>query len=222
MDVNHFINIHPEKKEILLVPNGITNSERRFYYDMGYYGISLKKNEENIKLRTISESMEYVDFKQSNEYKKIILVKNPYWRLLMSYLWVYVISSGEHKDYEKDFKSFVNRLVLNEKFEKWDDAVRHKIQPINLPHFDEIIYLESIKDPNVKYFEPIKTGGSNYLWSIKNFSDFYDRETAEIVYEKHKNYFEVFNYDFYSYLEFYDPIEKVHSLHGKQSNIFHV
>jgi len=91
-----------------------------------------------------------------------------------------------------------------------------------LPHFDEIIYLESIKDPNVKYFEPIKTGGSNYLWSIKNFSDFYDRETAEIVYEKHKNYFEVFNYDFYSYLEFYDPIEKVHALHGKQTNIFHV
>ena len=112
--------------------------------------------------------------------------------------------------------------LLNENFEKWEDGVSHKIHPINLPYFDEIIYLESIKDPNVKYFESVKTGGSNYLWSIKNFSDFYDRETAEIVYEKHKNYFEVFNYDFYSYLDFYDPIEKVHALHGKQTNIFHI
>ena len=222
MDVNHFINIHSERKEILLVPNGITNSERRFYYDMGYYGISLKKNEENVKLKTISVSMEYSDFRQSDEYKKIILVKNPYWRLLMTYLWAYVTASGEHKDVEKDFKSFIKRLVLNENFEKWEDGVSHKIHPINLPYFDEIIYLESIKDPNVKYFESVKTGGSNYLWSIKNFSDFYDRETAEIVYEKHKNYFEVFNYDFYSYLDFYDPIEKVHALHGKQTNIFHI
>ena len=136
MDVNHFINIHSERKEILLVPNGITNSERRFYYDMGYYGISLKKNEENIKLKTISVSMEYSDFKQSDEYKKIILVKNPYWRLLMTYLWAYVTASGEHKDVEKDFKSFVKRLVLNENFEKWEDGVSHKIHPINLPYFE--------------------------------------------------------------------------------------
>ena len=45
MNVNHFINIHSERKEILLVPNGLTHSEIKFYCDMGYYAISLKKNE---------------------------------------------------------------------------------------------------------------------------------------------------------------------------------
>jgi hypothetical protein len=130
--------------------------------------------------------------------------------------------NGEKKDFEKHFKSFVNRLVLNESFQEWEERVRNKIRPVNSPEFDEIIYLENINNPEVSHFDMLRTQGSNYLWSIENYSDFYDSETAEMVYQKHKDYFEKFNYDFYSYLDFYSPVEKVHVLHGKQSNIFHI
>jgi len=222
MDINHLINIHPERSEILLVPHGLTDSEKKFFNGQGYYAISLKNGEEDIKLKSIQESMDYADFKKSTEYEKIILVKNPYWRVLTIYLWNYIQLSGEKKGITKHFKSFVNRLVLNEDFQEWEDVVRHRIRPINLPEFNQVIYLESIDSPDVVYFDMIRTQGSNYLWSIENYSDFYDVETAEMVFQKHKDYFEKFNYDFYSYLDFYSPVEKVHVLHGKQSNIFHI
>jgi hypothetical protein len=220
--MNHLINIHPERSEILLVPHGLTKSERNLFNDQGYYSISLKNGEEDEKLNYICPSMDYSDFKKSDEYKKIILVKNPYWRILRTYLRNYIQLSGEKKDVIKHFKSFVNRLVLNENFQEWEEQVRRKIRSINLPEFDEVIHLESIDNPDVIYFDMIRTQGSNYLWSIENYSDFYDIETAEIVFQKNKDYFERFNYTFYSYLDFYNPIEKIHVLHGKQTNIFHL
>ena len=222
MDFNHLINIHPERSEILLAPHGLTNSERNLFNNQGYYAISLKNGEEDKKLNCIYPSMYYGDFIKSDEYKKIMLAKNPYWRILMVYLWYYIQSSGEKKDVIKHFKSFVNRLVLNEDFQEWQETVRRKIRPIILPEFDEVIHLESIDNPDVTYFDMIRTQGSNYLWSIENYSDFYDIETAEIVFQKNKDYFERFNYSFYSYLDFYNPVEKIHALHGKQTNIFHL
>jgi hypothetical protein len=168
MDINHLINIHPERSEILLVPHGLTDSEKKFFNGQGYYAISLKNGEEDIKLKSIQESMDYADFKKSTEYEKIILVKNPYWRVLTIYLWNYIQLSGEKKGITKHFKSFVNRLVLNEDFQEWEDVVRHRIRPINLPEFNQVIYLESIDSPDVVYFDMIRTQGSNYLWSIEN------------------------------------------------------
>ena len=222
MDMNHLINIHPERNEILLIPHGLTKSEKNFFNHQGYHAISLKNGEQDEKLDCIFSCMDYSDFKKSVDCKKIMVSKNPYWRLLMVYLWDYVHVSGEKKGFEKHFKSFVNRLVLNENFQEWEERVRNKIRPVNSPKFDEIIYLENINNPDVSHFDMLRTQGSNYLWSIENYSDFYDLETAEMVYQKHKDYFEKFNYDFYSYLDFYSPVEKVHVLHGKQSNIFHI
>jgi len=222
MDFNHLINIHPERNEMLLVPHGVTNSERKFFNDQGYYAISLKNGEEDVKLKSIQVSLEYGLFKKSNEYKKIILAKNPYWRILMIYLWDYIQVSGEKKGITKHFKAFVNRLVLNEDYQEWEETLEPKIRPITLPEFDEVFYLESIDKPDVTYFDMLRTQGSNYLWSIENYSDFYDIETAEMVFQKNKDYFEKFNYSFYSYLDFYNPVEKIHALHGKQTNIFHL
>ena len=112
--------------------------------------ISLKNGEQDEKLDYISQCMDYSDFKKSGDYKKIMITKNPYWRMLMVYLWHYVQVSGEKKSVEKHFKSFVNRLVLNENFQEWEERVRNKIRPVNSPEFDEIIYLE--KENNSKYF----------------------------------------------------------------------
>ena len=222
MDFNHLINIHPERSEILLAPHGLTNSEKNFFNRQGYCAISLKNGEEVEKHNSIFPSMNYRDFKKLDQCKKIMLAKNPYWRILMVYLWYYIQSSSEKKDITKHFKSFVNRLILNQDYQGWEETIRNRIRPINLPEFDDVIYLETIDDPDVTYFDMIRTEGSNYLWSIENYSDFYDIETAEIVFQKNKDYFERFDYTFYSYLDFYNPIEKIHALHGKQTNIFHL
>ena len=63
---------------------------------------------------------------------------------------------------------------------------------------------------------------SNYHASQKTLSDFYDADIAEIVYNRFEEYFVKFGYDRYSYLDFHGQVEKIHALHGNQTNIFHL
>jgi hypothetical protein len=65
MDMNHLINIHPERNEILLIPHGLTKSEKNFFNHQGYYAISLKNGEQDEKLDCIFPCMDYSDFKKS-------------------------------------------------------------------------------------------------------------------------------------------------------------
>ena len=74
----------------------------------------------------------------------------------------------------------------------------------------------------VNYSDRFSQKISNYHASQKTLSDFYDVDIAEIVYDRFEEYFVKFGYDRYSYLDFHSQIEKIHALHGKQTNIFHI
>jgi hypothetical protein len=73
---------------------------------------------------------------------------------------------------------------------------------------------------DIEYFSKLKKVSSHYHESMECISDFFDRESASIIYEIHQPIFEKFGYSFYSYLDYHDEVNKIHHLHGDIVNKF--
>jgi len=105
--------------------------------------------------------------------------------------------------------------------------------PEDLTQFDDFFIIENYKseykrifglekNDEVQYSDRFTKKISNYHASQKTLSDFYDNDIAKIIYEKFNQYFVKFGYDQYSYLDYHSPVDKIHALHGNQTNIFHL
>lgn len=221
-----------DKKLILLVPPGLSTDEMnelkfldptiRVYKDKGVYserfGVSYKFDESLIN--------DFPDF------QKIMFIKNPYWRTLEIYLWQYLYRVSYGTDQTQSFKKTIKKLYEGDVSEmEYENKLYVSPQNISLTknyficeNFGTELQkwfgnnLESIVRPNIRSIKP----SSIYDLTMETASDFYDRECAEMVYEKNRQIFEEFNYDFYSYLDSHNPVKKIHALHGDPINKFEI
>lgn len=162
----------------------------------------------------------------------LMFIKNPYWRILEVYLWKYLYYESYDSSITKTFKKTIKRLygTLDIGSEKEN---RLYVGPQNLNLTDNFFICENFQTEFKKWFDlevdinprqnvRVNKPTSLYDLSMESLSDFYDSESAEIIYNKHQKVFEKFGYDFYSYLDYHDPMKKIHVLHGDLVNKFEI
>ncbi len=152
------------------------------------------------------------------------LPKNGLWK----YLYYESYGSSITKTFKKTIKKLYGTLDIGSEKEN-----RLYVNPQNLNLTNNYFICENFQSEFKKWFnfeievQPrqnirVNKPTSLYDLSMQSLSDFYDSESAEIVYNKHRKVFEKFNYDFYSYLDYHDPIRKIHVLHGDLVNKFEI
>lgn len=222
----------PDKKRILLIPAGLSFDELsplkildpkiKFYNDDEF--LNEKSGISYCYYETLIPKFE--------NYDSLMFIKNPYWRILEIYLWKYLYHPSYGSTPTKTFKKTIKKLygTLDLGLEKEN---RIYVSPQNLDLTENFFVCENYKTEFNKWFgfeiEPVHRHNirvqkptSLYDLSLETFSDFYDSESAEIIYNKHKKVFERFGYDFYSYLDHHDEVKKIHVLHGDLVNKFEI
>lgn len=222
----------PDKKLILLIPAGLSFDEltplKILDPKIKFYDGDEFLNEKN----GISYCYYETLISRFENYDSLMFVKNPYWRILEIYLWKYLYQPCYGNTITKTFKKTIKRLYgsLDLGLEK-ENRIYVSPQDLNLTknyfvcenYKSELkrwfnIETEVVPRSNVRLERPT----SLYDFSIDTLSDFYDSESAEIIYEKNIKIFEKFGYDFYSYLDYHDPVRKIHALHGDLINKFEI
>ena len=215
------ISFWEERNELVLPIIGLTLSESKMFSKIGVRTIFINKKGEKKYFNHVSSGFDLELCNLFPNFKKILIVKNPYWSMLETYLTKHCYSHSIEERYGLSFKS----AVLNNQIE-----VNY---PKDLSQFDDFFVVENYKSEFTRLFNLEQTDEvnysdrflkkvSNYHASQKTLSDFYDSDIAEIVYNRFEEYFVKFGYDRYSYLDFHGHVEKIHALHGKQTNIFHL
>jgi len=209
-----------ERNELILTIIGLTLSESNIFLKNGFRTLIVNKKGEK----------KYFDFAPRGfnlelcnlfpNFKKILVVKNPYWSVLETYLKRYCYVHSILK-LHFTFREFVIQDIIEVSY------------PEDLTQFDDFFIIENYKSEYKRIFGLEKNDEiqcsdrftqkfSNYHTSQKTLSDFYDNDIAEIIYKKFNQYFVKFGYDQYSYLDYHSPVDKIHALHGNQTNIFHL
>lgn len=222
----------PDKKRILLIPAGLSFDELsplkildpkiKFYNDDEF--LNEKSGISYCYYETLITKFE--------NYDSLMFIKNPYWRILEIYLWKYLYHPSYGSTITKTFKKTIKRLygTLDLGLEKEN---RIYVSPQNLDLTENFFVCENYKTEFNKWFGfeidsvlrhniRVQKPTSLYDSSLETFSDFYDSESAEIIYSKHEKVFDKFGYDFYSYLDYHNPIKKIHVLHGDLVNKFEI
>lgn len=123
-----------------------------------------------------------------DKYLKFCVIRNPYDKMISSYYW---------NKSKKSFKDYVKQInVVNLDFYSIDgnSVCDYYIRFENLE--EDIIKLcekLGIEDYDIKKLPKHK---STTRTNKSHYSTFYDEETKQIVYEKHKKEFELFGYKF--------------------------
>jgi len=209
-----------ERKELILPVIGLTLSESNIFSKNGVKTLFINRKGEK----------KYFDFTSSGfnlelcdlfpNFKKILVVKNPYWSVLETYLKKYCYSYSILTPCSTFRESVIQDII----------EVNY---PDDLTQFDDFFIIENHKsefkrifdlenNDEILYSDRLTKKTSNYHASQKTLSDFYENDIAEIIYKKFNQYFVKFGYDQYSYLDYHGPIDKIHALHGNQTNIFHL
>lgn len=231
-NMRQFISYLDDRKIVLLCPKGLSfeqmmdlNEKLSPKTDIYLEGNHLKTTD------SLSDSYDLELLEKFSDYQKMIFIKNPYWRVLQVYLWNFLyaskISIEEVYSFKKTLKSIyigvgpivtTNKKLISEmKCQSYEHELVFKSENYN----QEMMEHFNIQTQNsLPYFSQLLEVSSNYHRSMNSISEFYDRESAELVYENHKDIFENFGYSFYSYLDFHDPISKIHHLHGDLQNKF--
>lgn len=210
-----------ERKELILPIIGLTLSESKMFSKIGAKTLIINKKGEKKYFDFITNGFDLDLCDLFPNFKKILIVKNPYWSMLETYLTKYCYPFSREERYSLSFKS----AVINDQIE-----INY---PKGLSQFDDFFVVENYKSESIRLFNLEQTDEvnysdrflkkvSNYHASQKTLSDFYDSDIAEIVYNRFEEYFVKFGYDRYSYLDFHNQVEKIHALHGNQTNIFHI
>ncbi len=222
----------PEKKLILLIPAGLSVDEINQLKILNSK-IMVCNDNDIIKERLgISYCYHESLIPKLENYNLLMFIKNPYWRVLEIYLWKYLYHPPYDNSITKTFKKTIKRLygTLDIGSEKEN---RFYVDPQNLGLTENYFICENFKSELQKWFkieansQPRKNvriirPTSSYDLSMETVSDFYDSESAEIIYKKHQKVFEKFGYDFYSYLDYHEPVKKIHVLHGDLVNKFEI
>jgi hypothetical protein len=131
-------------------------------------------------------------FDGHEKYKLIVTVRNPYSRIVSMYEWI-----NTNKEIIQPFEVFLS------------DFKKNPVQPIfekripDYPLRQENLYGDYLKIPFVRDSELNESGGLKELCEKKlnkgvdrkSVKDYYDQETANIVYVNYKEYFDLFGYD---------------------------
>lgn len=209
-----------ERKELLLPVIGLSNSETKIFSNEGFKTLTYNTKEEKNYLDHISSGFNIELSEFFPNFKKILVVKNPYWSVLETYLKKYCYSYSILTPYFTFRESVIQDII----------EVNY---PEDLTQFDDFFIIENYKseykrifdiekNDEVQYSDRLTKKISNYHTSQKTLSDFYENDIAKIIYEKFNQYFVKFGYDQYSYLDYHSPVDKIHALHGNQTNIFHL
>jgi hypothetical protein len=209
-----------ERNELILPIIGLTLSESNIFLKNGIRTLIVNKKGEKKYFDFVSRGFNLELCDLFPNFKKILVVKNPYWSVLETYLkrYCYVHS------------------ILKLHFTFRESVIQDIIEvnyPEDLTQFDDFFIIENYKSEHKRIFglennDEIQCSDrftqkfSNYHTSQKTLSEFYDNDIAEIIYQKFNQYFVKFGYDQYSYLDYHSPVDKIHALHGNQTNIFHL
>jgi hypothetical protein len=209
-----------ERNELILPIIGLTLSESNIFLKNGVRTLIVNKKGEKKYFDFVSRGFNLELCNLFPNFKKILVVKNPYWSVLETYLQRYCYSHSILKPHFTFRESVIQDIIevdYPEDLSQFDDFF------IIEKHKSEFIRLFNLEQPDeVNHSERFLQKFSNYHASQKTLSDFYDADIAEIVYNRFEEYFVKFGYDRYSYLDFHGQVEKIHALHGNQINIFHL
>lgn len=222
----------PEKKLILLTPGGLSLDEINPIKLLGPK-VRVYNNDTLINERNGMSYCYYEDLiPKFDNFDLLMFIKNPYWRILEVYLWKYLYYESYGTTLTKTFKKTIKKLysTLDIGSEKEN---RYYVSPQNFGLTENYFICENFQSEFKKWFDieidsdvrsnvRVNKPTSLYDLSMDTVSDFYDSESAEIIYEKHKKVFDKFGYDFYSYLDYHDPVRKIHVLHGDLTNKFEI
>jgi len=151
-------------------------------------GISIicEKTKQDIKHNPITY-YESIYGKKINEYFKFTIVRNPYDRILSYYFW----NKGKHNQVF-DRNEFINFVKENKSFQhKYIDKSFHIIHFENLiDGLKNITCLKGLVDFN-NY--PTLNASSN---SKKKYTEIFDKELKDLVFDKYKKDFELFGYNY--------------------------
>lgn len=233
MGERSLISLFEEKKYVVLVPEGLSKPEMEVISSLGIITKIYKENELYKEYEGVTDRYDETLIGNFPEYTKLLFVKNPYWRTLEYYLWKYIYSTEYDGRKTETFKKTIKRLYEDDVFSPVETKNKKAIEPQNLNLTENYFICEDFKNECSKWFDieiqlnpknysRIPNSSSFYDSSMLTMSDFYDKESAEMVYEKNRDVFEKFNYSFYSYLDFHNPVRKIHSLHGGITNNFEI
>jgi len=218
------ITVLEDVKVVLIVPQGISSEQRALF---SRFNPEIKKIDGS-SITTykygVCETTNMSLLDHFEGYKKISLVKNPYWRVLDVYFWKFFYGGIATELELPTFKRVLKKFMLDDtKLGYFEPQVTDTISNfIRCENFREDFWYHFQIDcgTEARYMFRISDSNSVYDRSLPTFSHFYDQESADIVYEKHQKIFKDFNYDYYSYLDYLNPIDKIHHIHGKPTNKF--
>lgn len=231
MSERSLISVFDEKKYLVLIPEGLSKPEMEVISTLGIITKIYKENELFKQYEGLTDRYNEELFDFFPDYEKLLFVKNPYWRTLELYLWKYIYSDEYDGKKTEDFKKTIKKLYDDDNFFGRELKNKKAVQPQDLNLTENYFVCENLKEESLKWFNlkinltpkpfsRIPNSSSFYDSSMLTMSDFYDKECAEMIYEKNRDIFEKFGYGFYSYLDFHDPVRKIHSLHGNPINNF--
>lgn len=231
MNERSLISVFEEKKYLVLIPEGLSKPEMETINTFGIITKIYKENELFKQYEGVTDRYDERLFDFHSKYEKLLFVKNPYWRTLELYLWKYIYSTEYDGRKTETFKRTIHRLYNESDFSVREMKNKMAVMPQNINLTSNFFVCEDFVNETSKWFDiklmsapknysRIPNSSSFYESSMMTMSDFYDKESAEMIYEMNREIFERFNYSFYSYLDFHDPVRKIHSLHGNLKNNF--
>lgn len=220
-----------EPMKIILIPDfGISWSQLSKLSELGvktkiYSGETLIETGE-----FISEEHDKNYFSFFPDYKRLVLIKNPYWRVLSIYIRYFLCNTD--KNYKTlSFKKFLNKIYNNSDLNPQENYLKGQFCSQVISEQDNFFLCEDFSD-SVRFWlektiqeEPHYNDSfvnlpNLYNMNMETLSDFYDHESAELVYEKNKSIFDKFGYSPWSYLDYHNPVKKIHVLHGRLTNYY--
>lgn len=230
--MKQFISYIPEKKIILICPKGISFEQMEIIAKAS--GSKVARYEKDQKIRDvegISDDFSEDLFSYYSDFKKLLIIKNPYWRVLQTYLWNFLYKVNYQYPPVETFKKTIRSIYRNPNHPFENESVRNGFKAQKIEGDYNFFITEDFQkqmkywfdtnvDTNIPYFSILTRVSSNYHESMSTISEFYDRESAEIIYEQHQSIFEKFDYSFYSYLDFHTYNDRIHHLHGDLVNKF--
>jgi hypothetical protein len=230
--MKQFITHIPNKKMILICPKGISFEQMEIISKTTGSKVSTYENNEKLKeVDGISDNFNEELLSDFPNYQKLMIIKNPYWRILQSYLWNFLYKVSYPFPPVATFKKTIKSLYFDSNFPLQHERLRFEMKSQKIDGIDNFFITEDFQnqmkfwfdekvESDTPYNSVLTKVSSNYHESMSSLSEFYDRESAEIIYEENRNVFEKFNYSFHSYLDFHTPVKKVHHLHGDLVNKF--